>query len=74
MLYNPGDANDIANKNLAETAAKAAGITFKAVGVDSVNDIGQRAATLAGRRFHLCDSVEHADAGLAGDRVRPPTV
>jgi putative tryptophan/tyrosine transport system substrate-binding protein len=51
MLYNPGDANDIANKNLAETAAKAAGITFKAVGVDSVNDIGLRAATLQGVDF-----------------------
>ena len=51
MLYNPGDANDIANKNLAETAAKAAGITFKAVGVNSVNDIGLRAATLQGVDF-----------------------
>jgi putative ABC transport system substrate-binding protein len=51
MLYNPGDANDIANKNLAEAAAKAAGITFKAVGVDSVNDIGQRASTLQGVDF-----------------------
>ncbi len=51
MLYNPGDANDVANKNLAEAAAKAAGITFKAVGVDSVNDIGQRAATLQGVDF-----------------------
>jgi putative ABC transport system substrate-binding protein len=51
MLYNPGDANDIANKNLAEAAAKTAGITFKAVGVDSVNDIGLRAATLQGVDF-----------------------
>lgn len=51
MLYNPGDANDIANKNLAEAAAKTAGITFKAVGVDSVNDIGQRATTLQGVDF-----------------------
>lgn len=51
MLYNPGDANDLANKALAEAAAKAAGITFKAVGVDSVNDIAQRAATLEGVDF-----------------------
>ena len=51
MLYNPGDANDIANKALAESAAKAAGITFKAVGVDSVNDIAQRTATLEGVDF-----------------------
>ena len=35
MLYNPGDANDVANKNLAESAAKAAGIEFKAVAVES---------------------------------------
>jgi putative ABC transport system substrate-binding protein len=51
MLYNPGDSNDLANKALAEAAAKAAGITFKSVGVDSVNDIGQRAATLQGVDF-----------------------
>ncbi len=51
MLYNPGDANDLANKALAESAAKTAGIAFKAVGVDSVNDIAQRAATLEGVDF-----------------------
>ncbi|MET0866856.1 MAG: ABC transporter substrate-binding protein [Pseudorhodoplanes sp.] len=51
MLYNPGDSNDIANKTLAENAAKAAGITFKSVGVDSANDIQQRAATLDGVDF-----------------------
>ena len=51
MLYNPGDANDVVNKALAETAAKAAGIEFKSVGVDSVGDIGQRAAALEGVDF-----------------------
>lgn len=51
MLYNPGDANDVANKNLAESTAKAAGLEFKAVGVDSVGDIAQRAAGLEGVDF-----------------------
>jgi len=51
MLYNPGDANDVANKNLAEAAAKAAGIEFKAVAVDAVGDIGLRAAALEGVDF-----------------------
>jgi len=51
MLYNPGDANDVANKNLAESAAKAAGIEFKAIAVDAVGDIGPRAAALEGVDF-----------------------
>ena len=70
MLYNPGDANDIANKNLAETAAKAAGINFQG----GRRRFGQRyrlaCRDLAGRRFHLRYPLEHADAGVAGDRVR----
>lgn len=51
MLYNPGDANDVANKALAESTAKAAGIEAKVVAVDSVGDIGQRAAALEGVDF-----------------------
>jgi putative tryptophan/tyrosine transport system substrate-binding protein len=51
MLYNPGDANDVANKALAESTAKAAGIEAKIVAVDSVGDIGQRAAALEGVDF-----------------------
>lgn len=51
MLFNPGDANDIANKGIAEAAAKAAGIEFKAIAVDAVGDIGQRAAALEGVDF-----------------------
>ena len=51
MLYNPGDANDVANKNLAEGSAKAAGLEFKAIAVDAVGDIGQRAAALDGVDF-----------------------
>jgi putative ABC transport system substrate-binding protein len=51
MLFNPGDANDVANKSIAEAAAKAAGIEFKAIAVDAVGDIGQRAAALEGVDF-----------------------
>ena len=51
MLYNPGDANDVTGKNLAEAAAKAKGMAFKAVSVGSVNDIAQNAAALQGVDF-----------------------
>ena len=51
LLYNPGDANDVANKAIAEAAAEAAGIELKAVGVDAVADIPQRAASLQGVDF-----------------------
>jgi putative tryptophan/tyrosine transport system substrate-binding protein len=51
LLYNPGDANDVANKALAESAAKTAGIEAKIVAVDSIGDIGQRAAALEGVDF-----------------------
>ncbi|SED75749.1 putative ABC transport system substrate-binding protein [Rhizobiales bacterium GAS191] len=51
LLYNPGDANDVAGKSIAEAAAKAAGVGFKAVGVDAVSDIPQRVAALQGVDF-----------------------
>jgi putative ABC transport system substrate-binding protein len=51
MLYNPGDANDIAGMSIAETAAKARGIAFKAVGVDVASDIPQRTTALQGVDF-----------------------
>jgi putative ABC transport system substrate-binding protein len=51
MLYNPGDANDVTGKNIAEAAAKKAGLEFRAVSVDSVNDIQQRATALSGVSF-----------------------
>jgi putative ABC transport system substrate-binding protein len=51
VLYNPGDANDVAGKAIAEAAAKAAGIEFKAVGVDAVADIPQRVTSLQGVNF-----------------------
>ena len=51
LLYNPGDANDVAGKDDAEAAANKAGLDFKAVSVDSVNDIQQRATALTGVDF-----------------------
>ncbi len=51
LLYNPGDANDLANKAIAEAAAKAAGIELKGVGVDAVADIPQRVTSLQGVDF-----------------------
>ncbi|MFI4995846.1 MAG: ABC transporter substrate-binding protein [Hyphomicrobiales bacterium] len=51
VLYNPGDANDVAGKAIAEAAAKAAGIELKVVGVDTVADIPQRVTILQGVDF-----------------------
>ena len=51
MLYNPGDANDVTGKNLAEAAAKAKNVEFRAVSVDSVNDIAVRTNALQGVDF-----------------------
>lgn len=51
ILYNPGDANDVAGKALAEVAAKTKGIQLKSVSVDAVNDIAARTAALNGVDF-----------------------
>jgi len=51
MLYNPGDANDLVSKALAEQAAKEGNIEFRAVGVDTVADIPQRTTVLKGVDF-----------------------
>jgi putative tryptophan/tyrosine transport system substrate-binding protein len=51
MLYNPGDANDVTGKNLAEAAAKAKNVAFRAVSVDAVSDIGARTNALQGVDF-----------------------
>ena len=42
LLYNPGDANDVVNVTYAQAAADAAGMTLKAVSVESTNDIPVR--------------------------------
>ena len=51
MLFNPGDANDVVGKTYAEAAAKAKGVEFRAISVDSVNDIQQRTTALNGVDF-----------------------
>ncbi|MBB2930303.1 MULTISPECIES: ABC transporter substrate-binding protein [Paraburkholderia] len=50
-LYNPGEANDVVTTHALEAAAKRAGLEFKPVSVDSVNDITQRAQMLNGVGF-----------------------
>jgi putative ABC transport system substrate-binding protein len=51
MLYNPGDVSDTTQLEAARAVAEAAGITFKAEGVESVNDIQQRTMALRGVDF-----------------------
>ncbi|ABE34838.1 ABC transporter substrate binding family protein [Paraburkholderia xenovorans LB400] len=50
-LYNPGEANDVVTTHALAAAAKRAGLEFKPVSVDSVNDITQRAQMLSGVGF-----------------------
>jgi putative tryptophan/tyrosine transport system substrate-binding protein len=50
-LYNPGEANDVVTTKALEAAAQRAGLTFKPVSVDSVNDIAQRTQLLKGVGF-----------------------
>ncbi len=47
--YNPGEANDVAILETIKTAGAAAGYEVVEVGVDNVNDIQQRIASLAGK-------------------------
>ncbi|PWJ81003.1 putative ABC transport system substrate-binding protein [Pseudaminobacter salicylatoxidans] len=47
--YNPGEANDVALLDKVKEAAPAAGFEVVPVGVDNVNDIQQRIASLAGK-------------------------
>jgi putative ABC transport system substrate-binding protein len=51
MLFNPGDVADTTQLARAKEVAAAAGIEFKAEGVESVNDIQQRAMALRGVDF-----------------------
>lgn len=50
-LYNPGEANDAVTTQALTDAAKRAGLEFKPVSVDSVNDIVQRSQMLKGVGF-----------------------
>jgi putative ABC transport system substrate-binding protein len=47
--YNPGEANDVALLEKIKEAAPAAGFEVVEVGIDNVNDIQQRIASLAGK-------------------------
>ncbi|WP_295813046.1 ABC transporter substrate-binding protein [uncultured Nitratireductor sp.] len=47
--YNPGEANDVALLEKVQAAAPDAGFEVVSVGVDNVNDIQQRIASLAGK-------------------------
>lgn len=47
--YNPGEANDVALLEKIKAAAPAAGFEVVEVGIDNVNDIQQRIASLAGK-------------------------
>ncbi|MBD9371368.1 ABC transporter [Rhizobium sp. ARZ01] len=47
--YNPGEANDVALLEKMKEAGPAAGLEVVEVGVDNVNDIQQRIASLAGK-------------------------
>jgi len=49
LPYNPGEANDVAMLDKAKEAAAATGLEIAEVGVDNVNDIQQRIASLAGK-------------------------
>ena len=51
MLYNPGDVADTTQLARAREVAAAAGMEFKAEGVESVNDIQQRTMALRGVDF-----------------------
>ena len=47
--YNPGEANDVALFEQTKEAASASGFEVVGVGIDNVNDIQQRIASLAGK-------------------------
>lgn len=49
LPYNPGEANDVALLEKVKQAAADKGFTVVEVGVDNVNDIQQRIASLAGQ-------------------------
>lgn len=77
ILYNPGDANDVTGKDISEAAAKAMGLEFKAVSVESVNDIQQRATALNGVGFIFVPSSSLLQPALpaiaaAADRMSIP--
>ena len=51
VLYNPGEVNDMVSTQMLQAAAGKAGLEFRAVSVDAVGDIPQRAELLRGVDF-----------------------
>jgi putative ABC transport system substrate-binding protein len=51
VLYDSGEANDVVTTRALKAAARRAGLEFRPVSVDSVNDITQRAQLLNGVGF-----------------------
>lgn len=49
LPYNPGEANDVALLEVVKTEGAKAGLEIVEVGIDTVNDIQQRIASLAGK-------------------------
>jgi putative ABC transport system substrate-binding protein len=50
-LFNPGEVNDVVTTQLMQEAAVRAGLEFKAISVDAVGDIPQRAQLMRGTGF-----------------------
>lgn len=79
MLYNTGDINDVNLVKYAEEAAGRWGMSFKAEGVESVNDIQTRAMALAGVDFIYVPASSLLQPGLpavasAADRMNIPVI
>ncbi len=79
MLYNPGDVSDTTQLEAARSVAEAAGIAFKAEGVESVNDIQQRTMALRGVDFIYIPSSSLLQpavpaAASAADRLGVPII
>lgn len=79
MLYNPGDVADTNQLARAREVAEAEGLEFKAEGVESVNDIQQRAMALRGMDFIYVPSSSLLQPALpaaaaAAERIGVPII
>ncbi|MCC6006295.1 MAG: hypothetical protein JJU40_01305 [Rhodobacteraceae bacterium] len=79
MLYNPGDVADTTQLAYAREAAERAGITFRAEGVETVNEIQQRTMALRGVDFIYIPSSSLLQPALpaaasAADRLGVPII
>lgn len=79
MLYNPGDAADLAQLEQAKAVAEKLGVELKVEGVESVNDIQQRTTALSGVDFIYVPSSSLLQPALpaaasAADRMGIPII